>query len=502
MRRLVRPWSAQVIDAGNPYGPASCLISEAGKEVPKGLEHAELMKGEFRGETRRLLLHPYPKRGTGQNPLREAFPIRPPLNREPRTHDEEFAAETLRRMNEVLARIQELEDALDDPISLWPRLRAAWKRAEDEADPRMAEIVKQSREIGPVLKDLELRIRRVLRRTRELTPLSRVQELDRASMLWLSRQPGRTVAERAGPAQRILSTVRHENFDTLENRVFHAYVRLAALVAREWQREHRRAMGSDRYRLVDAFRLRCRALSRDLADLGVGVAEPGITPNYVLMQDKGYRTIRLAWERLIRRERILDDLWAWQAQTWTDFAVLAIVLAIDEIEEAEPIAQSPIVWRQEAVTGRWFDQDRPFPISMWAWREETAAAAFLLSRSDQSPSLLVREDVEELGRRVLEEFGRSVGTNYTKFQYAPFLLVGLLRWRLKSSRALVVGMDQLADDMAEAVERVAEDMAQRRWLTPRLEKLAQRWLPLLEQTLDELRGAGGNPDLLADIYNV
>lgn len=385
MRRLARPWSGTEINLKDPYTPAACLVSEAGKELPKALEHAELMAGEARGEIRRLLLHPYPKRGVGKNPPRDGFPIRPPLNREPKTPDEEFAAETLRRMNEVLARIQELEDALDDPISLWPRLRAAWKRAEDEADPRMAEIVKQSREIGPVLKDLEHRIRRVLRRTRELTPLDRVQELDRASMLWLSRQPGRTVAERAGPAQRILSTVRHENFDTLENRVFHAYVRLAALVAREWQREHRRAIGSDRYRLVDTFRLRCRTLARDLTDLNVGVAEPGITPNYVLMQDKGYRTVRLAWERLIRRERILDDLWSWQAQTWTDFAVLAIVLAIDEMEEAKLIAQSPIVWRQEAVTGRWFDQDRPLAVF---WLEKTGRIVEVQSRPEQPGTLL------------------------------------------------------------------------------------------------------------------
>jgi len=142
-----------------------------------------------------------------------------------------------------------------------------------------------------------------------------------------------------------------------------------------------------------------------------------------------------------------------------------------------------------------------FPIKMWSWREETAAAAFLLSRSDQSPALLERADVEQLGERVLQEFVANVGTEYTKFQYAPFLLVGLLRWRLKSSRALVIGMDQLADGLARAVEHVAEDMAQRRWLTPKLELLARRWLPLLEQTLDELRGAGGNPNLLADIYN-
>ncbi|MBY5853885.1 hypothetical protein ACC699_29770 [Rhizobium ruizarguesonis] len=37
---------------------------------------------------------------------------------------------------------------------------------------------------------------------------------------------------------------------------------------------------------------------------------------------------------------MLDDLWAWQAETWADFAVLAIVLAFDELEESELVAQS------------------------------------------------------------------------------------------------------------------------------------------------------------------
>ena len=95
-----------------PFGAAACLISEAGHDVERGTEQVELMAGAFRGESRRLLLHPYPKRGLGQNPPRAGFPIRPPLNQDPKTPEEEFAAETLRRMNEVLARIQELEDAL------------------------------------------------------------------------------------------------------------------------------------------------------------------------------------------------------------------------------------------------------------------------------------------------------------------------------------------------------------------------------------------------------
>jgi hypothetical protein len=103
-------------------------------------------------------------------------------------------------------------------------------------------------------------------------------------------------------------------------------------------------------------------LSRNLEALGVAVALPGITPNYVLMQDPGYRRVFQAWVRLLARKRIEDDLWAWQAQTWSDFALLAIVLALDAMPESELLAQSPILWRDEAVQGRWFEQDQPLAV--------------------------------------------------------------------------------------------------------------------------------------------
>ncbi|MEM5493177.1 hypothetical protein [Hoeflea sp. AS16] len=299
---------------------------------------------------------------------------------------EVFAASALQRMNEVLARIQELEEALDDPSDVWTRLRAAWKRAEDEEDPRMSEIVKQARQLRPVLTDLEKRIRRVLRRHRELTPLDRVQEMDRASMVWLSRQPGRSVAERAGSGQRILATVRRENFDTLENRVLHAYTRLAADAAREWMREHPRAKQSARYRDVDSFRKKCKSIASDLAEHNVLLATPGITPNYVLMQDRSYHQIHEGWKGLLKRDKAIDDLWAWQAQTWTDFAVLAVILAIDELEEAQLIAQSPINWKSEAVAGRWFEQDRPIAVF---WLRDTDRIVEVQARPEQPGSLLM-----------------------------------------------------------------------------------------------------------------
>lgn len=385
MRLLTRPWSPRSEDSEEGFGPSDCLLGVTERDLPRGLEHVTLLSGSVRGLESKLALFPYPKRGQAKNPPRSDFPIRPRKGYEPTSEAEEAGAELLQHMNEVLARIQELEEALEYPSDTWGRLRAAWKRAEDEADPRMAEIVRQSRAMQPILRDLAKRIRRVLRRHRELTPLDRVQEMDRASMVWLSRQPGRNIPERAGSAQRILATVRRENFDTLENRVVHAYAILASEVTLEWLREHPRAKTSNRYLQVDGFRKTCRNMAQMLSDLDVRVAPAGIKPNYVLMQDKSYKQVHASWEALLQREMAIDNLWAWQAETWTDFAVLAITLAIDELEEAILVAQSPITWRVEASIGRWFSQDRPIAVF---WLRKTNRIVEIQSRPEEPGPLL------------------------------------------------------------------------------------------------------------------
>lgn len=384
MRRPSRPWSARAIAAAGPFGPGDCLTVAYGAVGP-AVPHVVLMRGAVRGEPRSLALVPYPVRGADVAPERAGFPARPRQGQEPRDEAERRGADALARMNEVLARIHELEEALDEPSDVWPRLRAAWARATDEADPRMAEIVRQARVMRPVLTELLSRLRRVLRREREATPIGRVREVDRASMAWLGRRPGHSVAERAGPRQRILATVRVEEFDTLENRVLHAYACLAANVSRGWMRENARARESARHLAVASLRRTCRAVSDALAGMGVAVAEPGITPNYVLGQDAGYRRVHEGWGRLLRRELIVDDLWAWQAESWTDFAVLAVTLAIDELDEARLVAQSPIAWRDEAVAGRAFDQDRPIAVF---WLRRTGRIVEIQARPHGPGTLL------------------------------------------------------------------------------------------------------------------
>lgn len=385
MSKIARPWTGVYLDEEQAFTRSHCLLSDVQRESGGRDQRDLLMKGHVRGRDAFLFLHPYPKRADAVGPARTGFPVRPKSGSQPHDAEEFFAHDTFRRMNEVVARVQELQDALDDPENVWLRLREAWRRAEDEKDPRMAEIVKQARKLTPVLKDLQKRIRRILRRERESTPMARAQEMDRKSLLWLTRRPGRNMAERGGPSQRIQSIVRRENFDTLENRVVHAYARLAEMVAREWINEHPRARESARFKSVAAYRKFLKVLSRDLEGLGVGVAAPPVNPNYVLMQDKGYRQIYQAWVELLRREKTLDELWAWQAQTWTDFVVLAIVLALEELDEAELVAQSPIIWNEEAVSGRAFDQGRPIAIF---WLKKAGRVVEVMARPEEPGALL------------------------------------------------------------------------------------------------------------------
>lgn len=134
-------------------------------------------------------------------------------------------------------------------------------------------------------------------------------------------------------------------------------------------------------------------------------------------------------------------------------------------------------------------------IDTWKWQKETAAMAFLLSRSDTAPQLLTRKDVDRIAKRVLREFEESVGSTYTRFQYAPMLLVGLLRWRVVEPFGLVEGQDPMADKLVASVERAIFDLNHK----DRAKPLA-KYGRILGQVLDELRGEGSNPELLLDIY--
>ena len=136
----------------------------------------------------------------------------------------------------------------------------------------------------------------------------------------------------------------------------------------------------------------------------------------------------------------------------------------------------------------------------WNWRMESATVAFLLSRSDTAPLCLDRTDVTQLVQRTVRDFEDNLQTEYTKFHYAPFLLAGLLRWRLMEPKGLLLGHDPLTDDLLRVIGCAENDLRKRSWASPGLKKRRAKYLPILADLRSELEGKGSNPDLLLNIY--
>lgn len=128
-----------------------------------------------------------------------------------------------------------------------------------------------------------------------------------------------------------------------------------------------------------------------------------------------------------------------------------------------------------------------------------ACAAFMLSRTDSAPLLLDREAVNFIARVAENKIREAVGQEFSaRYSYGPYLLVGLLRWRLKDPWALVAGKDPLADRLLEATKELVKSLKRRMARDARLVSHHQ----VLTQVCEELEGKGSNPDLLVDLESL
>ena len=278
---------------------------------------------------------------------------RPPTKQELNTDEQRAAHALMLRGESVWDRLHEVETAIADPAILWSELRRQWAEDDDKSDPRMDIIVRHEAQLSRILDELDRSPRRVLRRTHQMVALDRVQEVDRRSMSWLARQPGQTLAERGGDSQRVLAVVRQDDFDTLENRVLRSYAELANTVARDYLERNGRRSLARRVQKVKEFGKRTKRLARDLATKDVRKAEPGVTPNFVLQQNPRYHSVWVGWQELLSRERLLDELWSWQAASWEEYCALALMVAIGTIPRADLIASAPLSFRDEQQHGSW-----------------------------------------------------------------------------------------------------------------------------------------------------
>lgn len=263
------------------------------------------------------------------------------------------------RLDLFLLGLVDLIRLAEDPAvawyeSGWARLSHAWTGDNISlTDPPMALIVRHANTLLRLLTDLGRHPRHILSRTRAMSPVDRVQQLDVASVRWLSRQPGRDVYERAGPRQRILAVRRFEDLDTLENRILRDFSARSHGLATAYTKQYNTLNSSLRWQGVDKYRRKCEHLTRTLRDRKIGLPRPPIVPNYVLLQDRRYRRVWNAYREILRRLDEQDECWRWQHRLWADFCKLATQVALYRGNKFETVAESPLRIASEQHRGRW-----------------------------------------------------------------------------------------------------------------------------------------------------
>jgi len=230
-------------------------------------------------------------------------------------------------------------------------------------EPRKALIVRleEDRPFRRLLADVCNGPRRVLMRQRHLQHIARIQEVDPACIRWAARQPGITVAQKAGRRQQLLGVVRIENADTHENRVVRDLLIRAIRACTQYVRENRRYGSRDRVKRVWRFR---RELHRLLVSSAISDVQSlaGIaSPNYVLQHDTRYRALWVVYEKLRKHETQQDEVWRWRHRTWAEHSRLGLAAAVAEICPDFPGPAADILVRHEHAAGNFIDARSNLP---------------------------------------------------------------------------------------------------------------------------------------------
>ena len=248
--------------------------------------------------------------------------------------DGEARANQLRRSARVL-------DAAPSAFATEPSIGAAYHKLEElwndqslaEGDPRGELLARHARQLRGVLEDLGARPRAVLGTEHRLLKLQTVRRTDSKTLRWLSAQPGRNTAERAGARQRIKAPKRFETIEVLENRVLRAFAALTMREAASWLD---RAGDIASRSLVEAHSLRARRIEAILRERGVPEARPPVRPNFALRFDPRYREIWRAWLELRSQSTATESQWMWQHRTFTELLGLRAAMKLHQAARNRP----------------------------------------------------------------------------------------------------------------------------------------------------------------------
>ncbi len=235
----------------------------------------------------------------------------------------------------------------------WAAAENVWFR-DGSKEARTALIVRLSTDsqIHRALSAVSKQPRRILQRIRDNVSIGRIQEIDSACIRDYARRPGVTALEKAGPQQRLLAVRRHEQRDTLENRVACWAMKRLEQRAGVYCAENSRFQRDEKVVQVSRFGRGARIWRsseplRQIAQLRQVVTQP----NYPLQFDPTYRIVWKTYQRLLKEKREIDDTWAWQRVLWGETGRQLLSICLHQLFRPEYV--STPFYRIDSRHGHW-----------------------------------------------------------------------------------------------------------------------------------------------------
>jgi hypothetical protein len=289
----------------------------------------------------------------------------------------------------------------------------------------------------------------VLQRYRAATPIGRIVEMDAACIRDFARRPGVTAAEKGGTRQELLSVLRRDHRDTLENRVTCWVMDALAELSAEYRVANAAFGRGGRVRAVRAFGARNEAWRRSemLRDVG-SLPRPPDGPNYPLQFDARYRVVWKTYLRIRREKWVMDDAWSWQRVLWGETGRQLVACCLHEFADIfSPVALSTPFYRRESRQGCWTEA----PVAPGPFNTTQGVCLLFDSRDLDSPKM--RTDWVEKPPFAGAEYVGASGCD--QILLSPANDRALLVWHLYHA-----GSDDRRSWLASTMERCAGALLQ------------------------------------------
>lgn len=314
-----------------------------------------------------------------------------------------------------------------------------------------------------LIKQVGQSLRRILRRERNKISMGRAQQMDSSCLLWLSKQPGRSTAEKAGSKQEVLAVIRYESFDTLENRVFKDFLKLCISEGITYKKNYDKKFPHS-HRVDDVKRLvaLCYSLLMLPELQSVSALKVNPKPNYVLQKNPIYSLIWKRYLELRRKHKLVEDLWPYRNTIWKEYFALLFDLWFHKNDQCKSIVQS-----------RYWISEISYEHKDGFLRDSNCLNIFAIGMRKFIPVFFSSESSKN--EIMMKVFGDRAGLYKFQFQYVPNgsqadsvneYCIALYEDDSADNHTSVLSFDFYDDnDMAKVFyERLSVFMRENRWL--------------------------------------